>query len=48
MPSANNLAGMLTKALPQPAYERLDERMGIIKYQSPVQGQVLNQDVFGW
>jgi hypothetical protein len=36
---------MLTNTFPKPAYEQLNEQMGIIQYQSPVQGQVLNQDV---
>ena len=35
VPSADNLADILTKALPQPAFERLKEQMGISKYQSP-------------
>jgi hypothetical protein len=40
VPSADNLANMLTKALPQPAFERLKEQMGISKYQSPARGEV--------
>jgi hypothetical protein len=32
VPSADNLADMLTKALPQPALERPKEQMGISKY----------------
>jgi hypothetical protein len=35
VPSADNLADMLTKSLPQPAFERLKEQMGICKYRSP-------------
>ena len=40
VPSADNLADMLTKSLPQPAFERLKEQMGISKYESPAQGEV--------
>jgi hypothetical protein len=40
VPSADNFANTLTKALPQPAFEQLREQMGISKYQSPAQGEV--------
>ena len=40
VPSADNLADMLTKALPQPAFEQLKRQMGISKYQSPARGEV--------
>ena len=40
VPSADNLADMLTKSLPQPAFERLKEQMGISKYRSPARGEV--------
>jgi hypothetical protein len=38
--SADNLADMLTKSLPQPAFERLKEQMGISKYRPPARGEV--------
>jgi hypothetical protein len=38
--SANNLADILTKGLPQPSFDQLKEGMGFDKYQSPTQGEV--------
>ena len=40
IPSADNLADMFTKALPQPAFEHLKEQIGISKYRSPARGEV--------
>jgi len=34
VPAADNLANMLTKAMPQPAFEQLKEQTGTSKYQS--------------
>lgn len=40
IPSADNLADMFTKALPQPAFEHLKKQIGISKYRSPARGEV--------
>jgi hypothetical protein len=37
VPSADNLANMFTKALPQPAFEKLKDQIGISNYRSPAQ-----------
>jgi hypothetical protein len=40
VPSANNLADILTKALPQAGFDQLQEENGLGRYQSPAQGEV--------